>query len=158
FLHTEGGDLRLSSVLDEDIEQGLDRLAAPRRGNGLDRLTLQRAELRPADARDQNVRGPCDREPLVIPASALALHLLTHATPDRGIPQPLDELRRATVMGPRRYERAHVVAPGSVGVQVRHDIETRGPCRLDPGDDLGHPPPHRGSGDLEMPDFNRDLR
>src|SRR5262245_16415952 len=115
-------------------------------------------QFRTTDARDEDVGGSCDREPLVVPAFALRLHLRTNAPPYRRILEPLDELHRATVMRPRRYERAHFVAPGGVGVQVRHDVDACGPRSLNLGDDFGHPTPHRWSSDLQMPDFDRNLR
>ena len=100
FLHAEYGALGEPIILDQDVEQGLDRLLAPQLRDGREGLALQGTQGRVLDHADENGFGSGNLVPLVIPRGARRFDVLGDPRPRGRILQALHHFVIAAVVGP----------------------------------------------------------
>ena len=156
--HPEDGHVGVPLVLDQEVEQRLDRVRAAHQRHLGERLPLVLPELGVVHRSDQYRLRTRDLEPAVVPARVGALDVAPDPAPGLGIAQAREQPGGAAVVGPGRHERGERVEPGGIGVGVGGDVHPGPPGGVDLRHDLGHPAPVVLPGGLEVPDLDRNSR
>src|SRR5262249_22666771 len=102
--HAKDSNVSVSVVLDEKIEDGVDRVFVPYLRDVSYGLALKRKKLLILHDTDQYRFRAGDLLPLVVPLSRRCLHLFADASTESGIFQALHQLGVAAVMSPRGHE------------------------------------------------------
>ena len=92
-------------VLNQEIEQRIDRIFVPQLGNLGQALALERKQLGIRDRTDHDRLRAGDLLPLVVPVPRGREHIFADAIASGWIFQPFDQLCGTPIVSPRRDER-----------------------------------------------------
>ncbi len=103
--HEEVDGPGVRPVLDDQIEQGVERADAPEGGDLVDRLTLEMPQGVVEDARHQYPTAPAGLPVEVLGLAAGGQNVAPDAVAHRGIPKPRDHGGVPALVRPLRYAR-----------------------------------------------------
>ena len=159
FAHDRDDDRGLAAIGDDEVHRRVARILAHLLANLDEVLPFPLAERRIEHRRDHHAGAAAGSVPLVLPVLRVGIvHVALDAVAQGRILEPGDHLIEAAFPDPQRQAGIEAVRGAIVRIHVSGDVEAARPRLVEALQHVGHPPPVRLVGGLEVPHLRGDVR